>query len=37
MLLEPKVSILRLDGLDKWCLDPKFRVEMVFEGSDFEP
>jgi hypothetical protein len=30
-------STLSLDGSDKWCLDPRFRVEMVFEGTDFEP
>jgi len=31
MVLEPKVSTLNLDGSDKWCLDPRYRVEIVLE------
>jgi hypothetical protein len=31
MVSEPKVSTLSLDGLDKWSLDPRYRVEIVLE------
>ena len=37
MVSEPMVSMLSLDGSDKWSLDPRFWVEMVFEGTNFEP
>ena len=37
MVSEPMVSTLSLDGLDKWSLDPRFRAEMVFGGTNFEP
>jgi hypothetical protein len=30
------VSMLILDGSDKWSLDPRFRVEMVFGGTNFK-
>jgi hypothetical protein len=30
LVSEPMVSMLSLDGLDTWSLDPRFRVEMVF-------
>ena len=37
MVSEPKVSMLSLDGPDKWSLEPRFRVEMLFGGTNFEP
>jgi hypothetical protein len=30
-------SKLGLDGLDKWSLDPRFQVEMVFVGTHLKP
>jgi hypothetical protein len=35
MVSEPMVSTLSLDGPDKWSLDPRFRVEMVFGWNQF--
>ena len=32
-----KVLTLNLYGLDKWSLDPKFQVEIVLRGTNFEP
>jgi hypothetical protein len=32
MVSEPMVSMLSLDGLDKWSLDIRFREEIVFGG-----
>ena len=37
MVSEPIVSMLSLDGPDKWSLDPRFQVEMVFGGTNSEP
>jgi hypothetical protein len=31
------VSTLSLDGLDKWSLDPRFKVEIVSGETNFEP
>ena len=31
MVSEPKVSTLNLDGLDKWSLNLRYRVEIVLE------
>ena len=35
MVSKPQVSTLSLDGSDKWSLDPRFRVEMVFRWNQF--
>jgi hypothetical protein len=35
--IRAKVSTLSLDMSDKWSLDPRFRVEIVFGGTNFEP
>jgi hypothetical protein len=32
-----KVHALSLDGLDKWSLEPRFQVEIVSGGTNFEP
>jgi hypothetical protein len=31
------VSMMSLDGLDKWSLDPMFKVEIVSGETNFEP
>jgi hypothetical protein len=31
------VSTLSLDGMDKWSLDPRFKVEIVSGETNFEP
>jgi hypothetical protein len=31
------ISTLSLDGLDKWSLDPRFQVEIMSGGTNFEP
>jgi hypothetical protein len=35
--IRAKVSTLSLDGLDKWSLEPRFPVEIVSRGTNFEP
>jgi hypothetical protein len=31
------VSMLSLDGLDKWLLDPRFKLEIMSGETNFEP
>jgi hypothetical protein len=35
--IKAKVQSLSLDGSDKWPLEPRFQVENVSKGTNFEP